>query len=295
MKKIYILTAISFFILIGAGISFANLNQFEGTWKNADTNTGGITTLQIDIQGKEVKVHAWGKCNPDDCDWGAIKGTAYGPGVSSNLSAEATALTAEFKESFKNTLLVIKPLRGKMLEVDEFTNFTNGSRTDYHNTYKFKHAEAASVTEDCIRFNPKNARVQNMSGSWKIVDGGHMMFDFGKEKNEADKALSIIKHYGMNQSCFVGRPDPSFIYMLVNTGAPAGPLSGEDCISFNPSKIAVKNINGRWKIVDGNNMMFDFGDKKDEAKKAFDIIKKYGFSNSCYVGRPDPSFEYLRR
>ena len=295
MKKFYFLTGIVFFIFATTGISFANLNQFAGTWKNVDANTRGITTLQIDIRGTEVKVQAWGSCKPDDCDWGTVKAIAYAPGVTSDLTKEAVAITAEFKESFKTTLLVIKPARGKMLQIDDFSHFTGGNRTDYHNSYTFKPAPVASNAEDCIGFNPGNARVDKISGSWKIIDGSKWLFDFGNKKGEADKALSIIKHYGMTQSCFVGRPDPSFRYMLVNNNTPAGAFSDEDCISFNPNRIALKKITGKWKIVDGNKWLFDFGNDKAEAKMAFDIIKKYGFTNTCYVGRPDASFEYLRR
>ena len=152
-----------------------------------------------------------------------------------------------------------------------------------------------ALTEDCVSFNPKTAEVKQINGRWKIVDGSHWMFDFGSKKNEAVKALQIIKHYRMNRSCFVGRPDPSFTYMLVSGSAPVGSFPGEDCVSFNPATIEVKKINGRWKIVDGSHWMFDFGNKKGEADKAYAVIKKYGFRYSCFVGRPDPSFSYLRR
>lgn len=99
----------------------------------------------------------------------------------------------------------------------------------------------------------------------------------------------------MTKSCFVGRPNPSFKYMLVNNNSPSGALRGEDCISFNPGTIAVKRFNNRWKIVDGNHWMFDFGNKRHEANQAFSIIRKYRFTKSCFVGRPDPSFTYLRK
>ena len=69
----------------------------------------------------------------------------------------------------------------------------------------------------------------------------------------------------------------------------------EDCISFNPATTTVQQIKGSWKIVDGSHWMFDFGANQAEAEQAFAIIKKYGFTQSCYVGRPGPSFTYLRR
>jgi hypothetical protein len=149
--------------------------------------------------------------------------------------------------------------------------------------------------EDCVSFNPATTTVQQVQGSWKVVDGSHWMFDFGANKGEADRTLTIIKHYRMNQSCFVGRPHPSFQYMLVSGASPNGPFAGEDCVSFNPATTQVQQIKGSWKVVDGSHWMFDFGANKAEADQTLALIKKYGFTHSCYVGRPGPSFTYLRR
>lgn len=151
------------------------------------------------------------------------------------------------------------------------------------------------LREDCVSFNPATTEVKQIGGRWKIVDGTHYLFDFGDKKDEAERSLSIIKHYRINQSCFVGRPHPSFSYLLSSGGAPVGAFAGEDCVSFNPETIEVKNVGGRWKIVDGTHWLFDFGTKESEAKQTFAIIKKYGFNKSCFVGRPHPSFSYLRK
>ena len=149
--------------------------------------------------------------------------------------------------------------------------------------------------QDCVGFNPATTTVQKVGTSWKVVDGSHWMFDFGANKAEADQTLRIIKFYKMNRSCFVGRPDPSFTYMLVADAAPAGALAREDCIAFNPASIEVKEVSGSFRIVQGTMSMYDFGALKEEAYEALGIIKKYGFTQQCFVGRPDPSFHYLRK
>lgn len=328
MRRVSLIIGIVLVMCLMAGPCFAGLNQFAGTWKNVDPNTRGVTTLKIKVRGDSVRIHAWGSCSPKDCDWGRVKAIAFAPNVSSDLSRTAKALTAEFKTNFNNTLLVVKPMRGNMLQVSTFTHFTSGNRTAYSNVFRFKKVTLArpvrpapappvrpaprpevtprpaprpappvslSISEDCVGFNPRTAKVAKISGRWKIVDGSHWMFDFGNNRSEAVKALKVIKHYGMTKSCFVGRPGPSFKYMRVKNRAPSRSFPGEDCISFNPNTIQVKRINGRWKIVDGSHWMFDFGNKGAEAKKAFAIIKKYRFTRSCFVGRPDPSFEYLRK
>lgn len=151
------------------------------------------------------------------------------------------------------------------------------------------------LKEDCVSFNPATTEVKNIGGRWKVLDGSHWILDFEGNKAEADRSLKIIKHYGLNSLCFVGRPDPSLTYWRVNGQAPAGPAPGEDAIAFNPDTIEVKQINGRWKIVDGSHWILDFEGNENEARTSFRIIKKYGFRYICYVGRPGPSMTYFRK
>ncbi len=156
-------------------------------------------------------------------------------------------------------------------------------------------AAEGAPSEDCLGFDPRTARAAQVQGRWKIVDGDHWLFDFGNNGEEVRTAYRVIRHYQLDHSCFVGRPDPSFTYLLRGDRAPQGRLKGEDCVGFDPQRAQVAHIDGHWKIVDGNHWMFDFAGRDDEAKKALAIIRKYGFTQSCFVGRPQPSFSYLRR
>ena len=157
------------------------------------------------------------------------------------------------------------------------------------------HEKPKPAVEDCVGFNPATTTVKKIDKSWKIVDGSHWMFDFGKNQAAAMKSLAVIKHYKMNRSCFVGRPDASFNYLLVGNNAPVGDMKGQDCIKFNPAQIQVKEVKGSWKIVQGDMWMYDFGNKKDEAVQSYNMIKKYGFTNQCFVMRPKPPFHYLHK
>lgn len=154
---------------------------------------------------------------------------------------------------------------------------------------------AGEVEEDCISFDHNKAEVKKVGGRWKIVAGNKWLLGFNNNESEARQALQIIKHYRMNKQCFVGRPDASMEYYLVNGQSPTGAFQGEDCLGFNPANIEVKEINGRWKIVEGSRWILDFEDKKNEARQSFNIIKKYGFRYICFVVRPDASMIYFRR
>lgn len=149
--------------------------------------------------------------------------------------------------------------------------------------------------EDCISFNAANADARLINGQWKVVDGNMWLLHYGSDGTGAVKAENTIHHYGMNEQCFIGRPNPSMTYYLVNNASPAGAFSGEDCIPFTPANLAVRLINGRWKIVDGSVYVLDFGDKRNEADAALRTIKKYGFTRICYVRRPNAPMTYFRR
>lgn len=162
-------------------------------------------------------------------------------------------------------------------------------------SFKTSASPSATIKEDCIEFSSRSIEVKNISGHWKIVQGNMWMLDFGNNKCEALEAYRVIRHYGLSRQCFVGRPHAPFEYWLANNTSPQGGIDGEDCIHFDPQQIEVKNTNGRWKIVEGNHWMFDFGTNRDQALLAQSIIKKYNFTYSCFVGRPQPSMKYLRK
>lgn len=146
---------------------------------------------------------------------------------------------------------------------------------------------------DCIGFNPNAAAVVKAGGRWKVAVGGMWMLDFGK-KSEADKALAIIQHYGMNSQCFVGRPQASMEYFLVNGDAPSGAFAGEDAIHFDRSNLLVERIGGRWKITDGSHWLMDFGSNEAEARQSLSKILFHEFNYICFVGRPNPPMKYFR-
>jgi hypothetical protein len=153
------------------------------------------------------------------------------------------------------------------------------------------------MQEDKIKFDWRNLRVKKVNNSWKIMEGtSHMMMDFGSNLREASQALGVIQRYRMDEMCFVGRPDPSMTYFLSNGVAPEGEKPGEDAIRFDPQQLDVVKINNSWKILEGrSHSMMDFGVNEIEARQSLRIIKKYGFTHICFIGRPNPSMTYFRK
>jgi broad specificity phosphatase PhoE len=81
---------------------------------------------------------------------------------------------------------------------------------------------------------------------------------------------------------------------LVASKALSQPVT-EDCIGFQATNLKIKLFNNRWKIVDGNHWILDFGGNKAEADKALWVITTYGYDQQCFIGRPGPSMTYWKR
>ncbi len=161
------------------------------------------------------------------------------------------------------------------------------------------------LREDCVRFDPDWLEVERIGGRWKLVEllpGGrrHLLLDFDGSRREAELTRRILRHYGVDRLCFVGRPDPSLTYVLRGSRPPEGRFVDEDCVRFDPDALRVRRVGGRWKLVEplaggGEHWLLDFGFREDEARTALRIVRRYRFRRLCFVGRPDPGFVYLRR
>jgi len=143
--KIFLSLATACLLLFSLSTSNASLAQFAGDWTNVDTNAGGITTLSIGLSGDSANVHAWGKCHPTDCDWGAVPAFAFAPDATSDLTGQAQALMAIFDAGFSETTIFITP-QGNRLSLQSYTRFKdNSGRSNYASNDVFQKSSSLSV------------------------------------------------------------------------------------------------------------------------------------------------------
>ena len=115
------------FILLTVSTASADINRFAGKWKNIDPHTGGITNIQIDVSGAQIRIETWGKCGPGECAWGPTEGTAYAPSVGSNLVETAETISAIYSPGWCIEILVIHPAEDGQISVEALTRFTDHS------------------------------------------------------------------------------------------------------------------------------------------------------------------------
>ncbi len=149
--------------------------------------------------------------------------------------------------------------------------------------------------QDCLSFNPDNTQARRVNGRWKVTDGDRWLLDFDQQGRPTRLALSLIRHYGMDESCFVSRPEATMRYFLVDGKAPEGAHNREDCAAFDNDKVEAARVRGNWRVVAGDRWLLNFENDREDAQKAAKIIQYYGFTHNCFVGRPDPDMQYFRR
>lgn len=154
-------------------------------------------------------------------------------------------------------------------------------------------AEQLAPRDDCIRHDLASLSLVNRGGSggWTITDGRSLMFAFGNKRAEGEAALAIIRKYGFDRTCYVGRPSPSMTYLLAGTAAASAAHGSEDCISFNRSNLQLEAVGSQWRLTDGRSAMLMFPNHS-EGQQAIDAIIRHRLNRQCYVGRPGPSFTY---
>lgn len=100
-------------------------NLMDGVWMNADPASRGL--VMIEVAGN--KIHPYGKCHPQACDWGVLKAKLFAASVDTNAPA---ALRAKATPGFATEELMVTLEPDGRLRVEVFTHFTDGSgRADY--------------------------------------------------------------------------------------------------------------------------------------------------------------------
>ena len=106
-------------------------SALNGTWVNVDPHTRGLVRIQIDGR----KIHPFGQCHPDPCDWGNLKGKTFSGDVNNTRPA---AMTATHKTGFSRVEMTLTLEAGGRLRAELFTHFTDeSSRADYRSVDVF--------------------------------------------------------------------------------------------------------------------------------------------------------------
>lgn len=283
MKVINSLFTLVCFTLL---VTFTNNEAFAakktGTWVSADETPNSISRVEITEKSGKRYIEIFSNCKEADCNWGKQR--------LQHFNDNRYKVTYEDKAGKKVLFLVFYPKSQKLFIKNK--DFTTGKKRAKQTEYRLKKVKEVSKKK-CLQYDPASLKLAFLANKWRLIDSQRWLYDFGDDRKAAQKALRIIKHYNIDQTCVVGSKNPSFAYYLANGKAPKGHYSEEDCLYFNPKELQVVQINEQWQIKDADDYtLFYFGKNKREAKKTFRTIKRHKFSYSCDV---DNYMTYLRQ
>jgi hypothetical protein len=145
------------------------------------------------------------------------------------------------------------------------------------------------MTETLRSFNPLALGVAWKNRRWLIVHGEDVLKDFGSSEQEARQALRMIQELGVNQYGTIGSPRPVMEYWLIDGQAPVNlPRGGLVVQPLEPTRLKVEQTFRQWSLRDGVRSLFTFGDKEDDARRALEVIRKYGFTQIGTLGLGAP-------
>lgn len=79
--------------------------------------------------------------------------------------------------------------------------------------------------------------------------------------------------------------------MTLNLELRWGSPFSQDCVSLDPDNVTIEAIGDDFRVIDGPSALMVFPELQ-EAQDARDLIQFYGFTDACFVGRPDPEMTY---
>ncbi len=125
------------------GSSLCGIPFEEGSWKNIDQETRGITRVLIRFVcqdqirngkpypgGPPFYIHLYGSCSPQDCDWGEVGAVETSDGF----------IYGTYDQGFAKRYVYIKKSQNVAdgLWMYMYTDFTNPNRQDYSMHQWFK-------------------------------------------------------------------------------------------------------------------------------------------------------------
>ncbi len=278
--------------LLAAGLAAqpaaAKFDELAGTWVNVNSATSSVVTVIVGGTAQAPTVQLLAACTPNPCDWGISTGQTFVNTTSDDLTKKAQSILVFFGGNAAQRTVLLKRRDDGQLTVEVYSAFLDGSnRSSYQTIDTMKRAPTAPVglgPEDCIVFKTSQVQVSQKGGSSRIIAGGNVLADFGSNHLQAVQAVVTFLSYGLNEQCFVGRPDMPVSYYLHDGQSPVGPMPGESCLAFNPGNLSVSKKGGRWRLADGPTMVLDFANHLDLAERMADVIDFYGFTNICTFG-----------
>lgn len=146
-----------------------------------------------------------------------------------------------------------------------------------------------SLVENLTTFDPATVRLAWTDHHWQLVTDERVLKVFGRREADARQALRLIQELGLSQRGIVGTPAPVMEYWLAQGQAPRGLTSSLRTLPIELPSLRAEQVQAQWCLRDNQRILFNFGPRPEEARRALAIIRKYSFTQIGVVGQAAPA------
>ena len=146
---------------------------------------------------------------------------------------------------------------------------------------------AMSANSDRMPFDYRQVQLHQDHGGWKLTAGSFLVADFGGDEHAARLGLAAMQHYRFTEQCQVGAGPERFAYLLAGGQAPRGTMFGVDGEPFQPERLEVRQVEGRWTVCAGDAPLIKMGEKPEDARRVLEVIRKLQCDRLCRLGPAD--------
>ncbi len=144
-----------------------------------------------------------------------------------------------------------------------------------------------SANPDRTPFDYRQVQLRQDHGNWKLAAGSFVVADFGGDEHAARLGLSAMQYYRFTEQCSVGAAPERFSYLLAGGQAPRGTMFGVEGQSFQPDRLEVRQVEGRWAVCTGDEPLVKMGEKQEDARQVLETMRKLQCDRLCRLGTAD--------
>jgi len=163
-------------------------------------------------------------------------------------------------------------------------------------------------------FDDQSIHVAQAQDQWCLRDARRVLFAFGPRREDAERALAVLKSHGFNRVGYVGFPAPAMMYFLRSDdglpqenagGGTVKPLQASRTLAgdmlqayqlrapmtflSDPSQpgertpidwrlLQVRRDGADWKLLSGDYCMANFGGSERDAREGLRVMQSYRFT-----------------
>lgn len=273
LRRAFMTAAVLATALATSAPALADISDFFGIWRNADTDASGIARIVVSpIEGRRVVVHLFGRCGAAECDWGTQAARLYASDPAAN---DIRSIAADFDTPLGHKRITLTQAVGHALRIDVQTDVAaNSGQHDFSTSTNVAYAGDWEGAAHLASAAPPPASATPSAEAPPVV------------------ASAPPPPAPRNEGWFGGSS-----WFGVGAAHPPGYVAapGEDCRPYNPEQVRITYTDNEWQLGDFAHRLLRFGTHQTAARLAAMILGFYHFDEQCVITRSSVVMMYWKR